>query len=218
MLKLDVSQEKLSLQILLIGDCFEPSILNLDKNEAFSTINSSNLQVQFLTVEKFSEQLIDDPRVLSVLVIDKNSSLSLAINSPQQKSVFIIACNENCEANVYINSYPSAKSLLKAINMGFDFLLNRYQIDKLNKDINIVSQERKELSNIGIAMSAEKNLYKLLTMVLEEGRKFGNCEAASLYLVINAKSENPELLFKLTQNSKMKFDFKEMNNKLRHPS
>ena len=47
-------------------------------------------------------------------------------------------------------------------------------------------------------------------MVLKEGRGLGKCEGASLYLMDKNDAGEPELVFKLTQNSKISFDFQEV--------
>ena len=39
----------------------------------------------------------------------------------------------------------------------------------------------KRLNQIGIALSAEKDILKLLEMILSESRKFTNCDAGTFY-------------------------------------
>ena len=66
-----------------------------------------------------------------------------------------------------------------------------------------------ELTRIGLALSAEKDLDRLLTMILTEGRKWACCDAVSLFLVESGENNDPHLLFKLTQNDSVDFPFKE---------
>jgi HD-GYP domain-containing protein (c-di-GMP phosphodiesterase class II) len=64
------------------------------------------------------------------------------------------------------------------------------------------------LNRIGIALSAERDLEKLLETILTESRRFSSSEAGSLYLV----EESPEgrrLRFKLAQNEAVTFAFSE---------
>ena len=64
------------------------------------------------------------------------------------------------------------------------------------------------LNRIGIALSAERDLEKLLETILTESRRFTSSEAGSLYLA----EESPEgrrLRFKLAQNDAVSFAFKE---------
>ncbi len=64
------------------------------------------------------------------------------------------------------------------------------------------------LNRIGIALSAERDLEKLLETILTESRRFSSSEAGSLYLA----EESPEgrrLRFKLAQNEAVSFAFSE---------
>ena len=60
----------------------------------------------------------------------------------------------------------------------------------------------KRLNKIGIALSAEKDIQKLLEMILSESRKFTNCDAGTFYrLSKNKKFLNFEVLHNDTFNS-----------------
>ncbi|MBC9252556.1 hypothetical protein A9179_20010 [Pseudomonas alcaligenes] len=65
-----------------------------------------------------------------------------------------------------------------------------------------------KLVDVGLALSAEKDLERLLSKILTEGRRLSNSDAASLFLVDN-KGEQAQLIFKLTQNSSMPTRFQE---------
>jgi HD-GYP domain-containing protein (c-di-GMP phosphodiesterase class II) len=64
------------------------------------------------------------------------------------------------------------------------------------------------LNRIGIALSAERDLEKLLETILTESRRFSASEAGSLYLVEDA-SEGSRLRFRLAQNDAISFAFSE---------
>jgi HD-GYP domain-containing protein (c-di-GMP phosphodiesterase class II) len=64
------------------------------------------------------------------------------------------------------------------------------------------------LNRIGIALSAERDLEKLLETILTESRRFSDSEAGSLYLVEDAP-EGRRLRFKLAQNDAVSFAFSE---------
>jgi HD-GYP domain-containing protein (c-di-GMP phosphodiesterase class II) len=57
----------------------------------------------------------------------------------------------------------------------------------------------KRLTEIGLALSAEKNLDKLLEMILDEARLFTNADAGTLYI-----KEGNKLNFKIIQNDSIK--------------
>lgn len=65
-----------------------------------------------------------------------------------------------------------------------------------------------KLVDVGLALSAEKDLERLLSKILTEGRRLSNSDAASLFLV-DKKGEQAQLIFKLTQNSSMPTRFQE---------
>ena len=79
-------------------------------------------------------------------------------------------------------------------------------------------QLNQEMTEIGIALSSEKELSRLLTMILEEGRKLSSCEAASLYLVDRRDKLHPFLTFMLFQNEKLDVPFEEKRYPLNHQS
>lgn len=65
------------------------------------------------------------------------------------------------------------------------------------------------LNRIGIALSAERDLEKLLETILTESRRFSGSEAGSLYLAEDAAGGGRRLRFKLAQNDAVSFAFKE---------
>ncbi|MBL8112384.1 MAG: GAF domain-containing protein, partial [Acidobacteria bacterium] len=64
------------------------------------------------------------------------------------------------------------------------------------------------LNRIGIALSAERDLEKLLEKILTESRRFSGSEAGSLYL-LEEGSDGRFLRFKLAQNDAVAFSFSE---------
>lgn len=91
-------------------------------------------------------------------------------------------------------------------------LQERSYSDDKNLDrllINVVSEVKEyadilisqihRLSEIGIALSAERNLDKLLEMIVDEARRFTNADGGTLYI-----KEGNVLVFKILQNDTMK--------------
>ena len=66
-----------------------------------------------------------------------------------------------------------------------------------------------KLADIGISLSAEGDLMKLLRKILTEGQNISCCDAASLFLIEEKENGEKELIFKLTQNDSMDFPFLE---------
>ena len=63
-------------------------------------------------------------------------------------------------------------------------------------------RELRELTNVGVALSTERDLYTLLEMILSQARRITTSDAGSLYLVERPESGGPpeKLRSKLTQN------------------
>lgn len=63
-------------------------------------------------------------------------------------------------------------------------------------------RELRELTNVGVALSTERDLYRLLEMILSQARRITTSDAGSLYLVERPEHGGPptELRSKLTQN------------------
>jgi len=79
---------------------------------------------------------------------------------------------------------------------------------KKKRKINVVMANTKDqfgqirrLTQIGTALSAEKNLEKLLEMIVYEARKFTNSNGGTLYIV---SDNEEELQFAIIQNESLK--------------
>src|SRR5205085_402765 len=64
------------------------------------------------------------------------------------------------------------------------------------------AQELTELTRVGVALSHERDLTKLLEMILTQARRITNSDAGSLYLAERTEDGSPpkRLRFKLAQN------------------
>jgi HD-GYP domain-containing protein (c-di-GMP phosphodiesterase class II) len=70
-------------------------------------------------------------------------------------------------------------------------------------------KELKELLQIGVALSSERDVDSLLSLILSKAREITNADAGSLYLMEESESGEKHLRFKLTQNDSIRFLFKE---------
>ncbi|MDP7167576.1 MAG: HD domain-containing phosphohydrolase [Nitrospinota bacterium] len=73
----------------------------------------------------------------------------------------------------------------------------------------IISRNLENLTQIGIALSAEQNNHRLLDMILTRSRELTNADAGSLYLVEETPEGERSLRFKHTQNDSKTIPFKE---------
>lgn len=98
---------------------------------------------------------------------------------------------------------------LKALEAGVRELNLVVGNEGLSHELSLEHEKLFQLTNIGLALSAETDLSRLLTMILTEGRGFATCDGASLFL-IERDAEQAQLVFKLTQNDSIDFPFEEI--------
>ena len=73
-------------------------------------------------------------------------------------------------------------------------------------------KEFKELLQIGVALSSERDVDALLSLILSKARDITNADAGSLYLIEESESGEKHLRFKLTQNDSIQFLVKETHH------
>ena len=76
----------------------------------------------------------------------------------------------------------------------------RHQTEQLAAALAGKHDDLSKLVDVGLALSAERDLDRLLEKILIEGRRLSNSDAASLFLVSRRPDAPAQLIFKLTQN------------------
>ena len=67
--------------------------------------------------------------------------------------------------------------------------------------ISLLEEQIEHLSDIGIALSKEKNMQLLLEMILEEARRITNCDGRTLYMMTG----DDKLKFEIVRTDSLKF-------------
>ena len=149
----------------------------------------------------------------ALLILDE--PLLLALSGNQQtwckpESLLVLAEDHlNVDADLYVPAGFNKKVTLKHIESALHcYVLNKQQ-SELKQLIDNKSMSLQRLTDIGIALSAEKSLAALLSRILDEGRKLACCDAASLFLLDSESGDQTDLVLKLTQNASIEFDFEE---------
>jgi len=145
------------------------------------------------------------------VIIFSPTNLFVELEPVENKRCFQLSFSKNILGDIQIVRPFTFQQFQSAFSAALDYHSTKSDLRSIEKQHLIVSKERKNLSAIGVALSAEKDLDKLLGMVLKEGRGLGKCEGASLYLIEKNDAGDKELVFKLTQNSKISFDFQEVS-------
>jgi HD-GYP domain-containing protein (c-di-GMP phosphodiesterase class II) len=107
----------------------------------------------------------------------------------------------------------TAVRLLRKLERAIDAVRNRRVIRQLEDKLSRRGEELSELNNIGVRLSAERDIDKLLKLILQKSREITGADAGSLYLVERAQDASngnaDRLRFKLAQNDSVDFSFEE---------
>lgn len=112
-----------------------------------------------------------------------------------------------------VSEDPSADELFVAIHSGFELLDAKARAESRGKWLNRYRYELGELIEIAKAITTERELDKLLHIILEKSRFITGADAGSLYVV---EGDDPDparrtLRFKLSQNESADFDSREFS-------
>lgn len=140
----------------------------------------------------------------------------------KNKNFNIVLYSDNLYDKDYIfENFDKSISIVKlafTLKKAYIHLKNTVELESLNNKVDIQSKELKILNSIGISLSTEKDVDKLLETILYKCREITHSDSGSLYLVEEMKDveenpnnyfENKNLLFKLAQNDSIKTDFEE---------
>ncbi len=106
---------------------------------------------------------------------------------------------------------PSNDELLVALHQGFELMEVKARSESRGKWLNRYRYELGELIEIARAITTEREIDKLLGLILEKSRFVTAADAGSIYVVEGSDPEitRRELRFKLSQNDSVSFDSSE---------
>jgi HD-GYP domain-containing protein (c-di-GMP phosphodiesterase class II) len=112
-----------------------------------------------------------------------------------------------------LGEQPSDDELFVAITAAFELLEARSRAESRGRWLSRYRYELGELIEISKALSTEREIDKLLDLILEKSRFITGADAGSLYVV---EGDDPDplrrtLRFKLTQNDSVEFDWREFS-------
>ncbi len=102
---------------------------------------------------------------------------------------------------------PSREEIFVAVQRSLDLVEARDRAERRGKWLRRYRYELGELVNIARAMTTERVVDKLFSVILEKSRYVTGADAGSLYVVEG--DERDRLRFKLTQNDSVQFDSRE---------
>ena len=84
---------------------------------------------------------------------------------------------------------PPAPSLMRAVKRAWQSLYQKVRADQLERQLGQRTRELRELSEVGIALSTERDHSLLLTTILSKARELSRADAGSLYLLDEVNGE-----------------------------
>jgi HD-GYP domain-containing protein (c-di-GMP phosphodiesterase class II) len=144
----------------------------------------------------------------------EKAGLESWIRSGGSRNAVIVAVAEPSEGDDLLKRFsflddilfkPVTPSRLRLrLDRCLDAIHNRRVIHQLDGALLRKSEELHELNKIGVALSVERDISKLLDLILAKSREITAADAGSLYLVERGKDESSaaddKLSFELTQN------------------
>lgn len=115
---------------------------------------------------------------------------------------------------------PETERILFALNRIYSQLIQHHEVSLLTHEVNVQKERLNELNKIGVALSTEKDLDRLLDKILSSSMEITHSDSGSLYLV--EASEQPDqpahLRFKWAKNLSLDVDFSEFTIPLNEQS
>ncbi|MGL4316709.1 MAG: HD domain-containing phosphohydrolase [Pseudomonas sp.] len=144
---------------------------------------------------------------MEVLLLDSQLLAGHALTDWQADGATLVAF-EAVDGALLLPATASEDELLALLGFAAEQYRLKQKTSQLAAALHDKDGDLQKLVDVGLALSAEKDLERLLSKILTEGRRLSNSDAASLFLV-DKKGEQAQLIFKLTQNSSMPTRFQE---------
>ena len=172
--------------------------------------------VQGVVEGRGSTLVLADPARLEA----EKAALEAWVRGGGNRRALLVSVAEAAEADELIRRFPflddvlikpiTATRLRLRLDRALDTINSRRVIEQLDDALVRKSQELHELNSIGVALSAQRDINKLLELILAKARDITAADAGSLYLVErheNDAAAEDQLSFELTQNASVVYPF-----------
>jgi len=157
------------------------------------------------TVENL-DQLLPSDNALRVVLLDRSIPGTTRVRPDDPRTAVVgIGLSEQpqwlTDQSVYIDlpENPTPAALLNALKRAYQFLYQKIRADQLERQLAERTRELREVGEVGIALSAERDHSVLLTTILSKARELSRSDAGSLYLLETVDGQQV-LRWKLAQN------------------
>jgi HD-GYP domain-containing protein (c-di-GMP phosphodiesterase class II) len=192
------------------GD-YEPRVIPVDElNDGVAAKSSDEPRVLLLDVASESREFVrrasvanPHSRIVGVIA----GSHQPAVPSASSKTSPVGLDNESVFA--YLSANATLLEIDKTLAIAFENIDLVERSRSANDALSVAEREQQQLNEIGVALSSERDINALLTLILKKARGITGADAGSLYLVEEDSSRQRRLRFMLTQNDSVEFPFKE---------
>ena len=170
-------------------------------------------QIERTVVTSVPPGLIDDrPTVLLLDELLRGSLGPTGVRAAADAGAAIVALGAPGEADlpatmpgaelapIFLTAPVGTRQLLAALKAAFREAAARADLRRARAEVVARSREITELTQIGVALTTERNYDVLLEMILTQSRRITQSDGGSLYLVEAREGPSPKLRFKLAQN------------------
>ena len=135
---------------------------------------------------------------------DAAVAMALAAAAPDLPVVALVAPGATPAVRCY--AYVAAAATPEVLATA---LRNACDHAQARREAAVSRRELRELNQIGVSLSAERDTDALLTLILSKAREITQSDAGSIYVVEDAADGTPRLRFKLAQNDSVRVPFTE---------
>nr|WP_298113969.1 HD domain-containing phosphohydrolase [uncultured Pseudomonas sp.] len=148
-------------------------------------------------------RLLEDPRHLpadlALVLLDDTLLAMRPLDDWQGCGALLVGCMD-LPGVLPLPTTASAEELNALLRFALEQHALTQQTEQLAAALAGKRDDLSKLVDVGLALSAERDLDRLLEKILVEGRRLSNSDAASLFLVDRRANGPSQLIFKLTQN------------------
>ncbi|MGB4073137.1 HD domain-containing phosphohydrolase [Pseudomonas sp.] len=150
-----------------------------------------------------SLQVVDDPQALpaelALLLLDETLLALRPLEYWLESGAILLGCLDQSGV-LPLPARASVEELSALLRFAGEQHSLRHKTAQLTAALAGKHDDLSKLVDVGLALSAERDLDRLLEKILIEGRRLSNSDAASLFLIGRRPDAPPQLIFKLTQN------------------
>lgn len=164
----------------------------------------------------YSASPLDLTEDTSIIILDQMTIQNFELvlwKTASPNAILIVEYPIECEDCILVPVGLPDIFLRNAIVKALHQLTTQQQLELSHQILKSEHEQVTRLLEVGQALSVERDHQALLALILSEARSMASCDAASIFLVDRhsdqQKKQAPDLVFKLTQNDSIDFDFEE---------